>query len=90
MECNFCGKKFDNNLKAGGHISWCKKNPNYERRKKQVGDNTMGRKLSILTKEKISKGRSEFLKKNPDQVPYRLYHSSKISYPEKKTYRIIK
>lgn len=39
---------------------------------------------SQKTKEKISFSRKEFLKNNPDKVPYKLYHKSKgPSYPEK-------
>lgn len=35
------------------------------------------------TKQKISKIRKEYLKNNPDKVPYLLNHSRKESYPEK-------
>lgn len=43
-----------------------------------------GKKHSEETKEKISKSRKQFLRENPDQVPYLLNHSSKgPSYPEK-------
>jgi very-short-patch-repair endonuclease len=35
------------------------------------------------TKDKISISRKEYLKNNPDKVPYLLNHSSKESYPEK-------
>lgn len=41
------------------------------------------RKLSQETKDKISKSRKEYLKNNPDKVPYLLNHSSNESYPEK-------
>lgn len=42
------------------------------------------RKLSQETKNKISVGRSKYLKEHPDQVPYLLNHYSKgESYPEK-------
>lgn len=35
------------------------------------------------TKQKISNKRIEYLKNNPDKVPYLINHSSKQSYPEK-------
>ena len=35
------------------------------------------------TKDKISKHRKEYLRNNPDKVPYLLNHSRKESYPEK-------
>jgi very-short-patch-repair endonuclease len=41
------------------------------------------RTLSDETKAKLSKIRKEYLRKNPDKVPYLLNHSSKESYPEK-------
>lgn len=45
-----------------------------------------GRKKGPLSKEhkeKISRGRVLFLKEHPDQIPYKLYHSSKDSWPER-------
>jgi very-short-patch-repair endonuclease len=41
------------------------------------------RKHSQKTKDKISISRKEYLKNNPDKVPYLLNHSRKESYPEK-------
>lgn len=41
-----------------------------------------GRKYGEDTKRKISEARIRFLNENPSQVPYRLYHSSKRSFPE--------
>lgn len=41
------------------------------------------RKHTQETKDKISKIRKEYLKNNPDKVPYKLNHSHKESYPEK-------
>lgn len=35
-KCKYCGKEFDNKLKLGGHITFCKKNPNIEHNKKQL------------------------------------------------------
>jgi len=36
------------------------------------------------TKEKISQARVRYLEANPDKIPYRLYHSSRKSYPEQR------
>lgn len=41
------------------------------------------RKHTEETKQKISKIRIEYLKNNPDKVPYLINHSSKQSYPER-------
>ena len=43
-----------------------------------------GFKHSKETKKKISDWQLKFLEKNPDQVLYRKFHSSKESYPEKR------
>lgn len=42
-----------------------------------------GHKQTEETKKKISHSRIEYLKKNPDKVPYKLNHSSKKSWIEK-------
>lgn len=41
-----------------------------------------GRLHTEETKRKISEKRKQYLKNNPDKVPYKLNHSSEISYPE--------
>lgn len=84
--CNYCNKHFESGQKLGGHKPNCKSDPNYEikneiKRNKLKVINT-GKQLSKETKDKISKSRTEYLKNNPDKVPYLLNHSSKISYPE--------
>lgn len=38
---------------------------------------------SAETREKISQGRTNYLRTNPDKVPYVINHSSNESYPEK-------
>lgn len=42
-----------------------------------------GRRQSEETKAKISVARKKYLSEHPDQVPFKLNHSSKESYPEK-------
>jgi hypothetical protein len=51
--------------------------------KNKISKSNTGKTVSDQTRQKISKSRKEFLKDNPDKVPYLLNHSSKISYPEK-------
>lgn len=43
----------------------------------------IGRMHSEETKQKLSENKIQFLQNNPQMVPYRLYHSSKWSYPER-------
>jgi very-short-patch-repair endonuclease len=43
----------------------------------------LGRKHTDDEKMNLSKKKTEFLKLHPDQVPYKLNHSSRVSYPEK-------
>lgn len=42
-----------------------------------------GKKLSMEARKSISLARIRYLENHPDKVPYRLYHSSHESYPEK-------
>jgi very-short-patch-repair endonuclease len=80
--CKYCGKSFDHYRKLGGHISWCPNNPKTEQRKKNFNINYKPRKHTLETKKKISKIRRKYLQKNPDKVPYKLYHASKKSWIE--------
>ena len=41
-----------------------------------------GKHLSEETKKKISESQKRFYEEHPDRIPYKLYHSSEISYPE--------
>lgn len=51
--------------------------------RKRISNASMGRKHSEKTKKKISEKRKEYLRKNPDKVPYRLNHYSRgPSYAE--------
>lgn len=42
-----------------------------------------GKHLSKEHREKISKSQSQYYLEHPDKIPYKLWHSSEISYPEK-------
>lgn len=84
-KCKYCEMKIENSAKLGGHVASCKFNPNFEniRNKRIAANKIITRTHSQETKDKISKSRKDFLKNNPDKVPYLLNHSSKESYPEK-------
>jgi very-short-patch-repair endonuclease len=61
------------------------KNKDYElspESRLKLAEAKRGKTLSEETKKKISNSRIEFLKKNPDKIPYKLNHSSTVSYPE--------
>ena len=57
--------------------------------KDKIKKSMTGKKLSDETKKKISYSRIKYLKEHPDKVPYRLNHSSKMSYPEKIFYNAL-
>ena len=82
--CKYCGLEEITPSRIASHVSICKLNPNYERIiSSKVESGKIGRPHSEETKNKISRHRKEYLKNNPDKVPYLLNHSSKESYPEK-------
>lgn len=55
-----------------------------EETRKKLGIAGANKKLTDQQKERLSEIKRDFLKKNPEKVPYRLNHSSKgPSYPEK-------
>ena len=84
--CNYCNKYFESGQKLGGHKSNCKFDPNFlikqQIKRDKLSKINKGKQLSKEHKDKISKSRKQYLINNPDQVPYLLNHSSKISYPE--------
>ena len=53
-----------------------------KRHLEKFGAPNKGKSMSDEQKKKISVSRTNFLKENPDKIPYLLNHSSKISYPE--------
>lgn len=89
-KCKFCNLEFESGLKLGGHQAWCKQNPNYLENKKKSGLSNKGRKMSEEQKNKISQSRKKYLMENPHMVPYKLNHSSKISYPERYFLRVLR
>ncbi len=89
------GKKFNPNI---GYVKGVRKGINKFTKAKKLGlpkpiikeesrkkwsEKATGRKHSNKTKEKISKIRKQYLKENPDKVPYLLNHyTNGESYPE--------
>lgn len=83
--CEFCGEKFDDGRKLGGHITHCKLNPKHNEiisNMKKSG-NARNLKWSDEDRKRISNARIKYLIEHPDKVPYKLNHSSNMSYPEK-------
>ena len=84
FKCKYCYFEDDNFGVVGSHVTNCILNPNYEKNKlKRIENGKIGRKHTDESKEKISKSRIQFLKENPNKVPYLLNHSRNESYPEK-------
>lgn len=86
-KCKFCNKIFNKGQQLGGHLNNCIKNPDIENIRKikseKISKAGIGKVTSEETKKKISESRLKYLRANPNKVPYKLNHSSKISYPEK-------
>ncbi len=80
--CKFCNKEFEKGIQLGGHISGCKLNPTSINRNKKISLSSFGKKTSIETKSKLSVSMKNYFSKNPDKLPYKLYHSSKESWIE--------
>jgi len=64
-------------------MTWCSKNPKVNETKNKIRNKLKGKKLPEETKRKISKSRTKFLLENPEMIPYKLNHSSEMSFPEK-------
>lgn len=89
-KCTYCDKEYKNPKALGGHKVWCKKNPKREKSIQKLKEKNIGKKLSEETKQKISKSRTKYLLENPEQIPYKLNHSSKMSFPEKTFQKYLK
>lgn len=82
MNCKFCGIELPSNRSAGGHVVWCKSNPNVNNTKNKLKLTQTGKKHTADTRRRMSENKKIYLDNNPDKVPYRLYHSSIKSFPE--------
>lgn len=84
FKCKFCNKNFENGHILGGHIGQCKSNPNYKKNKSNILKGNLAKNFhwSEDDKKRISQTMTKYLTEHPDKVPYKLNHSSKMSYPE--------
>lgn len=56
-KCRFCDKEFETGLQVGGHVVWCKNNPNRSKSSKALRDKVLGDKnpaSKISVRKKIS------------------------------------
>lgn len=97
-KCSFCSIEISNETRGsiGGHIRWCKSNPNRKQRKEKtclrcgISFNSRGKRcveckkfpivFSEERKNNLSIKRKDFLKKNPDKHPWK-NNSKFISVP---------
>lgn len=83
--CTYCNETFINGRVLGGHMTHCKLNPKHDEIILNITKSNRAKKFrwSDEDKKRISNERIKYLIEHPDKVPYRLNHSSKMSYPEK-------
>lgn len=83
--CPYCNRNFENGRILGGHMTHCILNPKYNEIKENMIISNHNRNFtwSDEDKKRISESRIKYLNEHPDKVPYKLNHSSKMSYPEK-------
>jgi very-short-patch-repair endonuclease len=84
-QCKYCNKIIENGRKLGGHMTQCKSNPKHNEIIQNMikACNNKNFTWSDKDKKRISEYRIKYLTEHPDKVPYKLNHSSKMSYPEK-------
>lgn len=82
--CPYCDKEFDTPYALGGHARWCEKNPNdKDKIRKILSEAKKGFRHTEETKQKLREKQYKILEERPELVPYRMAHSSKMSYAEK-------
>ena len=58
FKCKYCGQEFDTKQKLGGHIVWCKENPNrdgksgFKRRIEEIPEEEIGKKTVMMKCDK--------------------------------------
>jgi len=82
--CPYCNLCFVSGKVLGGHITHCKSNPKFNEIRQNMTKSSRARNFSHTneTKKRISETRIKYLIEHPDKVPYKMNHSSKMSYPE--------
>lgn len=85
LVCIYCNSKFENGRILGGHMTHCILNPNHTNILKNMSKAGYEKNFhwSDNDKKRISSSMTKYLIEHPDKVPYKLNHSSKMSYPEK-------
>ena len=69
--CKWCGLQFSEGRRLGGHMTTCKKNPNFIKRNQKISESHKGLKHSKLTKTKISESVKKY--KRISKINYRDY-----------------
>lgn len=92
--CKFCNKEFldSEGLKLGGHTANCSMRSKefFDIKNKKISEKLKLQIMSDETKKKISESRKKYLLEHPEQVPYKLNHKHKETYPERYFKRILK
>lgn len=97
LKCSHCGQEKMSKRSRAAHELRCPSNPNRivmnqyikgtgysvsDEARAKMSAKATGRKHTDATRQKLSIIRKTYIDEHPDQVPYLLNHSSKISYPE--------
>jgi very-short-patch-repair endonuclease len=84
LVCIYCKSVFENGRQLGAHMTHCTSNPKHLDIIKNMSKAGINKNFhwSEKDKKRISEERIKYLTEHPDKVPYKLNHSSKMSYPE--------
>ena len=85
LVCIYCNTIFENGRQLGAHITHCTSNPKHDEinKNRSIAAYKNNHHWSEKEKKRISEEKIKYLTEHPDKVPYKLNHSSKMSYPEK-------
>jgi len=84
LTCPHCNNIYKSGKALGGHMTQCKLNPKHDNIiiNMTKSNHLRNFRWSDDDKKRISETRLKYLIEHPDKVPYKLNHSSKMSYPE--------